>query len=138
MLSPRRVKFRKCHKGRIRGVAQRGTRISFGDFALVALEGGWLTARQIESARIVATRHMKRQGKLYIRMFPDKPITKKPLETRMGKGKGSPELWVAVIRRGRVLYELEGVSEEVAREAFRLAGHKLPLKTKFIKRGELV
>ena len=138
MLSPRRVKFRKCHKGRIRGVAQRGTRISFGDFALVSLESGWLTARQIESARIVATRHMKRQGKLYIRMFPDKPITKKPLETRMGKGKCSPELWVAVVRRGRVLYELEGVSEEVAREAFRLAGHKLPLKTKFIKRGELV
>lgn len=138
MLSPRRVKFRKCHKGRIKGTAQRGTRISFGDYALVSLENGWLTARQIEAARIVATRHMKRQGKLYIRMFPDKPITKKPLETRMGKGKGSPELWVAVIRRGRVLYELEGVPEEVAREAFRLASHKLPLKTKFIKRGELV
>jgi large subunit ribosomal protein L16 len=138
MLSPRKVKFRKCHKGRLKGRACRGTRISFGDFALVATEGGWLTARQIEAARIAATRHMKRQGKLYIRMFPDKPITKKPAETRMGKGKGSPELWVAVIRPGRILYELEGVSEEVAREAFRLAMHKLPLKTKFIMRGELV
>lgn len=104
----------------------------------MALENGWLTARQIEAARIVATRHMKRQGKLYIRMFPDKPVTKKPLETRMGKGKGSPELWVAVIKKGRILYELEGVDEEIAREAFRLAGHKLPIKTKFISRGELV
>lgn len=104
----------------------------------MALENGWLTARQIEAARIVATRHMKRQGKLYIRMFPDKPVTKKPLETRMGKGKGSPELWVAVIKKGRILYELEGVGEEIAREAFRLAGHKLPIKTKFISRGELV
>ena len=106
MLSPRRVKFRKRHTGRMKGTVSRGTRISFGDYALVATECGWLTARQIEAARITATRHMKRQGKMYIRIFPDKPITKKPLETRMGKGKGSPEYWVAVVKPGRVLYEL--------------------------------
>ena len=138
MLSPRKIKFRKSQKGRVRGRASRGTRISYGDYALVALEGGWLTARQIEAARIAATRHMKRQGKMYIRIFPDKPVTKKPLETRMGKGKGAPELWVSVVRPGRILYELEGVPMEIAKEAFRLASHKLPLKTKFIHRGELV
>lgn len=138
MLSPRRVKYRKRHTGRMKGTASRGTRISFGDYALVATECGWLTARQIEAARITATRHMKRQGKMYIRIFPDKPITKKPLETRMGKGKGSPEYWVAVVKPGRVLYELEGIPEEIARGAFELARHKLPIKTKFIKRGELV
>lgn len=138
MLSPKKFKFRKAMKGRVRGEASRGTKVSFGDFALVTTEAGWLTARQIEAARIAATRHMKRQGKMYIRIFPDKPVTKKPAETRMGKGKGSPELWVSVVRPGRVLYELEGVSLEVAQEAFRLAGHKLPLKTKFVARGELV
>ncbi len=138
MLSPRKIKFRKCHKGRVRGRTTRGARISFGDYALVSLECGWLTARQIEAARVAATRHMKRQGKMYIRIFPDKPVSKKPLETRMGKGKGPPELWVSVVRAGRILYELEGVSVEVAKEAFRLASHKLPLKTKFIQRGELV
>ncbi len=137
MLSPKRFKFRKQHKGRVRGVAQRGTKISFGDYALITLESGWLTARQIEAARVAATRHMKRQGKLYIRIFPDKPVTKKPAETRMGKGKGAPEYWVSVVRAGRVLYELEGVTDEVAVEAFRLAAHKLPLRTKFIRRGEL-
>ncbi|MFT6395412.1 MAG: large subunit ribosomal protein L16 [Bradymonadia bacterium] len=138
MLSPRKIKFRKAHKGRVRGKTTRGAKISYGDFALVALEGGWLTARQIEAARVAATRHMKRQGKMYIRIFPDKPVTKKPQETRMGKGKGPPELWVSVVKPGRILYELEGVTMEVAKEAFRLAAHKLPLKVKFIHRGEIV
>lgn len=138
MLSPRKVKFRKQHKGRMKGTAQRGTRISFGDYALVATECGWITARQIEAARIATNRYMKRQGKLYIRVFPDKPITRKPAETRQGKGKGSLDHWVAVIKPGRVLYELEGVDIEIAREAFRLASHKLSVKTKFIHRGELV
>ncbi len=139
MLSPRKVKFRKQQKGRIRGEASRGTRISFGDYGLVALEGGRLTARQIEAARIAVNRYMKRQGKLFIRIFPDKPVTAKPAETRMGKGKGAPEFWCAVVKRGRVLYELEGVDYETAKEAFRLASHKLPVKTKFIHReGELV
>lgn len=138
MLSPRKVKFRKQHKGRMRGTAQRGTRISFGDYALVATECGWITARQIEAARIATNRYMKRQGKLYIRVSPDKPITRKPAETRQGKGKGSLDHWVAVIKPGRVLYELEGVDIEIAREAFRLASHKLSVKTKFIHRGELV
>jgi len=138
MLSPKKVKFRKQFKGRLGGLAHRGSEISFGDYALVALEEGWLTARQIEAARIATNRFMKRQGKLYIRIFPDKPITKKPAETRMGKGKGSPELWVSVIQPGRILYEVEGVDLETAKEAFRLASHKLPIKTKFIHRGELV
>lgn len=138
MLSPRKVKFRKQHKGRMKGTAQRGTRISFGDYALVATECGWITARQIEAARIATNRYMKRQGKLYIRVFPDKPITRKPAETRQGKGKGSLDHWVAVIKPGRVIYELEGVDIEIAREAFRLASHKLSVKTKFIHRGELV
>lgn len=138
MLSPKKVKFRKQFKGRLGGLAHRGSEISFGDYALVAMEEGWLTARQIEAARIATNRYMKRQGKLYIRIFPDKPITKKPAETRMGKGKGPPELWVSVIHPGRILYEVEGVDLETAKEAFRLASHKLPLRTKFIHRGELV
>ena len=138
MLAPKKIKFRKQMKGRMRGKAQRGTRISFGDYALVALEAGWITSRQLEASRVATTRHMKRQGKLYLRVFPDKPITKKPAETRMGKGKGSPEYWVAVVKPGRIIYELEGVDEELAAEAFRLAGHKLPIRTKFITREELV
>jgi len=137
MLSPKKVKFRKRHKGRMTGKAYRGSEVSFGDFGLVALEPGWLTARQIEAARIAMTRHIKRGGRVWIRIFPDKPITRKPAETRMGKGKGSPEMWVAPIKPGRVLYEMDGVPEDVAAEAFRLAGHKLPVKTKFVVRGEL-
>ena len=138
MLSPKKTKFRKAHTGRMRGKAIRGSKIAFGDYALLATECGWLTARQIEAARIATNRHIKRQGKLYIRIFPDKPITKKPAETRMGKGKGSPEYWVSVVKPGTIIYELEGIPMEVAQEAFRLAGHKLPIKTKFIHRGELV
>lgn len=139
MLSPRRVKFRKQQKGRMSGKpATRGASIAFGDYALIALEPGWVTARQIEAARIAINRYCRRQGKLYLRIFPDKPISQKPLETRMGKGKGAPEYWVNVLQPGRVMYELEGVSLETAKEAFRLAGHKLPIKTKFIHRGELV
>ncbi|PKN57213.1 MAG: 50S ribosomal protein L16 [Deltaproteobacteria bacterium HGW-Deltaproteobacteria-14] len=137
MLAPKRMKFRKQMKGRVRGVAQRGAEVSFGDFGLQATDGGWLTARQIEAARIAMTRHVKRRGQIWIRIFPAKPITKKPAETRMGKGKGSPELWVATVRAGRVLYEMRGVEEPLAREAFRLAAHKLPLRTRFIKRGEV-
>ncbi|MBH23754.1 MAG: 50S ribosomal protein L16 [Myxococcales bacterium] len=137
MLSPKKVKFRKRHKGRMTGKAYRGSEVSFGDFGLVALEPGWLTARQIEAARIAMTRHIKRGGRVWIRIFPDKPVTRKPAETRMGKGKGSPEMWVAPIKPGRVLYEMDGVEEDVAAEAFRLAGHKLPIKTKFVLRGEL-
>lgn len=138
MLSPKKIKYRKRFKGRMGGLAYRGSEISFGDYALIALEHGWLTARQIEAARIATNRYMRRQGKLYIRVFPDKPITKKPAETRMGKGKGSPEYWVSVVQPGRIIYELEGVDLETAREAFRLASHKLPIKTKFIHRGELL
>ncbi len=136
MLSPKRTKYRKRHKGRIRGMAKGGSDIAFGDFGLQAIVSGRLTARQIEAARIAMTRHVRRQGKIWIRVFPDKPITKKPAETRMGKGKGAVEAWVAVIKRGRVLYEMQGVPEDVAREALRLAAHKLPLKTRFLKRGE--
>jgi len=136
MLSPNRTKYRKRHKGRIRGVAKGGTDVTFGDYGLQALDSGKLTARQIEAARIAMTRHTKRRGKIWIRIFPDKPITKKPAETRMGKGKGAVEAWVAVIKRGRVLYEMQGVPEDVAREALRLAAHKLPIKTRFLKRGE--
>ena len=124
-------------KGRMRGKAYRGSNVSFGDFGLQALTGGRMTARQIEAARIAMTRHVKRGGKIWIRVFPDKPITKKPAETRMGKGKGSPEEWVAVVKPGKVLYEMEGVSIEVAREAFRLAAHKLPFRTRFVQREEL-
>jgi large subunit ribosomal protein L16 len=136
MLSPKRTKYRKQQKGRMAGLAHRGSDVSFGDFALQATECGWLTSRQIEAARMAIQRHVKRQGKLFIRIFPDKPITKKPLETRMGKGKGPPEQWVCVIKPGRMLYEISGVNEALAREAFRLAGHKLPLATKFANRSE--
>ena len=136
MLSPKKTKFRKQMKGRNRGAAKGGTDITFGDFGLQALNSGRLTARQIEAARIAMTRHVKRQGKIWIRVFPDKPVTKKPAETRMGKGKGAVDRWVAVVKRGRVLYEMEGVPEDVAREALRLAAHKLPLQTRFLKRGE--
>ena len=136
MLMPKKVKYRKRHRGRMRGRAKGGDRITYGDFALQALEPGWITSRQIESARIAITRHIKRQGKVWIRIFPDKPITKKPLETRMGKGKGSPEGWVAVVKPGRILYELEGVDHELGKEAMRLASHKLPIKVKFIARHE--
>jgi large subunit ribosomal protein L16 len=137
MLMPKKVKFRKQMRGRMRGMAMRGNKLSFGDFGLQALTPGWITSRQIESARIAITRHVKRGGKVWIRIFPDKPITKKPAETRMGKGKGAPEGWVAVVKPGRVLYELEGVSEAVAREAMRLASHKLPIKTKILVREDV-
>ena len=135
MLSPKKVKFRKVQKGKMRGTAQRGGRLSFGQFGLQALECGYITAKQIEAARIAMTRHVKRGGKMWIRIFPDKPVTKKPAEVRMGKGKGAPEAWVAVIRPGRILYEMEGVSRELAAEALRLAAYKLPLKTRFVERG---
>jgi large subunit ribosomal protein L16 len=137
MLAPTRSKFRKAHKGRMGGRAKGGDKIAFGDFGLQALECGWITGRQIEAARIAITRHIKRGGKVYIRFFPDKPITKKPAETRMGKGKGNPEEWVAVVRPGRIMYEVEGVDETLAREAFHLAHHKLPIKTKFVRRDEM-
>lgn len=137
MLSPNRVKHRKVQKGKMRGMAYRGSDVSFGEFGLQATECGWITARQIEAARIAVTRHVKRGGQVWIRVFPDKPISKKPLETRMGRGKGAPEEWVAVIKPGRVLYEIEGVDEATAKEAFRLAGHKLPIQTKVLKRGEI-
>ncbi|MEE9168893.1 MAG: 50S ribosomal protein L16 [bacterium] len=132
MLMPKRVKYRKQQRGRMRGKATVGARISFGSYALKALEPAWITSRQIEAARIAITRHVKRGGKLWIRIFPDKPVTKKPLETRMGKGKGSPEFWVAVVKPGRILFEMEGVPAEVAKEAMRLASHKLPIKTRFV------
>ena len=134
MLQPKRMKFRKVHKGRNRGLAQAGNKVSFGTYALKATERGRMTARQIEAARRAMTRHVKRQGKIWIRVFPDKPITQKPLEVRMGKGKGNVEYWVCQIQPGRVLYEMDGVSEELAREAFRLAAHKLPFKTTFVTR----
>ena len=139
MLSPKRVKFRKMFKGRTRGLATRGAEISFGHFGLQALEPGWVTNRQIEAARVALTRHIKRGGKVWINVYPDRPLTKKPAETRMGSGKGSPEWWIANIKPGRVLFELSGVTEEVAREAMRLAIHKLPMKARFIKRdtGEI-
>ena len=135
MLMPKKVKHRKQQRGKIKGIAQRGNFVAFGDYALQALEPGWLTARQIEAARIAMTRHVKRGGKIWIRVFPDKPITKKPLETRMGKGKGAPEEWVAVVKPTRILYEMEGVPVDVAKEAMRLAAHKLPIKTRFVTRG---
>ncbi len=137
MLSPKRVKHRKVQKGRMKGMAYRGSDVSFGDYGLQATECGWVTARQIEAARVAINRHVRRGGKLWIRIFPDKPIPKKPLETRMGRGKGAPDQWVVVIRPGRVLYEIEGVDEATAREAFRLASHKLPIQTTFLKRGEI-
>ncbi len=136
MLMPKKVKFRKQQRGRRAGMAKGGSYIAFGDYALQALEPGWVTARQIKAARIAISRHVKRGGKVWIRVFPDKPITKKPLETRMGKGKGNPEEWVAVVKPARILYELEGVPLDVAEAAMRLASHKLPIKTRFIKRHE--
>ncbi|MGB3778588.1 MAG: 50S ribosomal protein L16 [Tunicatimonas sp.] len=136
MLQPKRTKFRKMQKGRIKGIAQRGHRIAFGSFGLKTLEPGWITSRQIESARIAMTRFMKREGQVWIRIFPDKPITKKPAEVRMGKGKGAPEYWVATIRPGRIMFEMSGVSTAVAEEALRLAAQKLPVKTKFVVRRD--
>lgn len=136
MLSPKRVRWRKQQKGRMRGKAYRGNTVDFGTYGLLAMEPGRITARQIEAARIAMTRHIKRGGKIWIRIFPDKPITRKPLETRMGKGKGSPEEWVAVVKPGRVMYEMDGVARDIAAEAMRLAAHKLPIKTKFVVRGE--
>ena len=136
MLMPKKVKYRKQMKGRIRGTAQRGATVAFGDYGLQVLESGKITARQIEAARIAMTRHVKRGGKIWIRIFPDKPITKKPAETRMGKGKGNVEDWVAVVRRGRILYEMEGVPREVAVQALKLAAHKLALPTRFVAREE--
>ena len=132
MLMPKRVKFRRVQRGRLKGKALRGNTISNGEFGLVALEPAWITSQQIEAARIAMTRYIRRGGNVWIKIFPDKPITEKPAETRMGSGKGSPEYWVAVVKPGRIMFEMDGVSEEVAREAMRLAGHKLPIKTKFI------
>ncbi|CDM66120.1 50S ribosomal protein L16 [Pyrinomonas methylaliphatogenes] len=136
MLMPKKVKHRKQMRGRMKGEATRGNQISFGEYGLKALEPAWITNRQIEAARIAITRYVKRGGKIWIRIFPDKPVTKKPAETRMGKGKGAPEGWVAVVKPGRILYEIEGVSEEMAREAMRLAAQKLPIKTRFVTRAE--
>jgi large subunit ribosomal protein L16 len=137
MLSPKRTKFRKQMRGRMKGLAHRGNKISFGDYGLVALEQAWVTNRQIEAARIAMTRHIRRGGKVWIRIFPDKPFTKKPAETRMGKGKGTPEYWVAPVLPGRVLYEVSGVGRDLAESAMRLAGSKLSIKTKFVARREL-
>ncbi len=134
MLMPKKMKYRKHHRGKIKGLANRGSSLNFGDYGLRVLEPGWITNRQIEAARIAMTRYIKRGGKIWIRVFPHKPTTKKPAETRMGKGKGSPEGWVAVVKPGRILYEMEGVPVEIAQEAMRLAGHKLPLKTTFVTR----
>ncbi|HOV87343.1 MAG TPA: 50S ribosomal protein L16 [Syntrophobacteraceae bacterium] len=138
MLAPKRVKYRKQQKGRMRGTAYRGSTLSFGDFGLRAEQCGRISSRQIEAARIAITRHVKRGGKVWIRFFPDKPISKKPAETRMGKGKGSPEAWVAVVKPGRMLYEIKGVPELVAREALRLAAHKLPIPTRFVSRQDIL
>ncbi len=132
MLMPKKVKYRKRHKGKMRGTAYRGGTVSFGEYGLQALACGWITDRQIEAARIAMTRHVKRGGKIWLRIFPDKPISKKPAETRMGKGKGNPEFWVAVVKPGRILYEMAGVEEDVAKEAFRLASHKLSVPTRFV------
>jgi large subunit ribosomal protein L16 len=137
MLQPKKVKHRKIQKGRLRGKAHRGSKLSFGEFGLQALTSGFITARQIEAARVAMTRHVKRGGKIWIRLFPDKPMSKKPAETRMGKGKGPPEFWVAPVKRGRMLYEMEGVDIEVARQALRLAAHKLPIATRFVAREDL-
>ena len=138
MLQPKKTKFRKMFKGKMKGNAQRGATLAFGSYGIKSLEEVWITARQIEAARIAATRYMKREGQLWIRIFPDKPITKKPLEVRMGKGKGAVEYWAAVVRPGRMLFELDGVSEDIAKEALRLAAQKLPVKTKFVVRRDLV
>ena len=136
MLAPKRVKYRKRMKGRTRGHAQRGNTVAFGHFGMMALDPGWITSRQIEAARVAMTRHMKRGGKVWIRIFPDKPITKKPAETRMGKGKGNPDHWVAVVKPGRVMFEAEGVTEEVAKRSFQLAAAKLPIRTRFVTRED--
>jgi large subunit ribosomal protein L16 len=137
MLMPKKVKYRKHHRGRMRGKAYRGCHVNFGQYGLQAIEPGLITDRQIEAARVAMTRKIKRAGRVWIRIFPDKPVTSKPAETRMGKGKGSPDHWVAVVKPGRIMYEMEGVPIELAREAFRLAAHKLPIKTKFVERGVL-
>ena len=136
MLMPKRVKYRRVHRGRMTGKATRGNTVSYGEYGLQALEPTWITANQIESARVAMTRYCKRFGKVWIKIFPDKPVSKKPLETRMGKGKGAPEYWVAVVKPGRIMFEIEGVPEETAREAMRLAANKLPIKCKFVKREE--
>ena len=136
MLLPKRVKYRRVHRGRMKGKATRGNTVSYGEFGLMATEPSWITSNQIEAARIAMTRYTKRGGQVWIKIFPDKPVTKKPAETRMGSGKGSPEFWVAVVKPGRVMFEIAGVSEEVAREALRLASHKLPIKTKIVARTE--
>ena len=136
MLLPNRVKYRRVQRGRLKGVAHRGNKVNYGDFGLQALEPAWITSRQIEAARIAMTRYIKRGGKVWIKIFPDKPITEKPAETRMGSGKGSPEYWVAVVKPGRVMFEIAGVAEEVAREAMRLAANKLPIKCKFVTKAE--
>ncbi len=136
MLLPKRVKYRRVHRGRLKGKAYRGNKVTYGDFGLQALEPSWITSNQIEAARIAMTRYIKRGGQVWIKIFPDKPITEKPAETRMGSGKGSPEYWVAVVKPGRVLFEIKGVAEETAREAMRLAMHKLPIKCKFVTKAE--
>ncbi len=136
MLAPKRIKHRKVQRGRMRGKAQRGSSVSFGEYGLKALEPCWMTSRQIEAARIAITRYVRRGGKVWIRIFPDKPVTQKPAETRMGKGKGAPEYWVAVVKPGRILFEIEGVTEPMAREAMRLASHKLPITTRFVVRED--
>jgi large subunit ribosomal protein L16 len=137
MLMPKRTKYRKVQKGRMRGRAKGGTKVAFGEYGLQAQEPGWITARQIEAARVAMTRAIRRGGKVWITIFPDKPVTEKPAETRMGSGKGNPEFWVAVVRPGRVMFEMAGVTEDLAREAMRLASHKLPIKTKFVRREEV-
>lgn len=136
MLLPKRVKYRRVHRGRLKGTASRGNKVTYGEYGLQALEPAWITSNQIEAARIAMTRYIKRGGKVWIKIFPDKPITEKPAETRMGSGKGSPEYWVAVVKPGRIMFELSGVSEEIAREALRLAMHKLPIKCKFVTKEE--
>jgi len=138
MLSPKKVKFRKQQKGRMKGVPRRGCDLNFGDYGLQAVECGAISSKQIEAARVAMTRHVKRGGKMWIRLFPDKPFTKKPAEVRMGKGKGAPEGWVAVVRPGRILYEMEGIPRELAKEALRLASHKLPIRTRFVERSEVL
>jgi large subunit ribosomal protein L16 len=137
MLMPKRVKYRKAHRGRRRGASYRGAVVTFGEYGLKALEPGWISSRQIESARVAITRMMKREGRLWIRIFPDKPVTKKPAETRMGKGKGAPEFWVAVVKPGRIMFEIAGVNRKIAEEAMRLASHKLPIKVKLVTRSEV-
>ncbi|MEW6060738.1 MAG: 50S ribosomal protein L16 [Bacteroidota bacterium] len=137
MLMPKRVKYRRAQRGRMKGVATRGATVAFGDYGLKAMEPGWISARQIEAARVALTRLMKREGKVWIRIFPDKPVSKKPAETRMGSGKGAPEFWVAVVKPGRIMFEVGGIKKEMAQEALALASHKLPIKTKFVSRIDL-